>query len=128
MTPHLRLGPEPDSMRAIALTFIIFASLPLILVKPYFGVLVWSWISYFNPHRYIWGFATEIRFALIVGALTIIAYFISREPKRLPSSKLTVLLFLFTCWIAFADLFAIYPEVGEGDPARKEEEQNGELA
>ena len=101
-------------MRGIVLTFIVFASLPLILVKPYFGVLVWSWISYFNPHRYVWGFAAEIRFALVVGALTIIAYAISREPKRLPPSKLTAVLFLFMCWIAFSDLFALFPEFGEG--------------
>ena len=102
-------------MRSILLSLIILGCLPVILVKPYFGVLVWSWISYFNPHRFVWGFATEIRFALIVGGLTIIAYLFSREPKRLPSSSLTVVLFLFIGWIAFAELFALYPWEGEGD-------------
>lgn len=71
-------------MRDILLTLTIFGSIPVILVKPHIGVLMWSWISYMNPHRLTWGFAFNFQFALLVGATTILAWVISRDPKRLP--------------------------------------------
>ena len=52
------------AMRDILVTLTIFGSIPFILVQPHIGVLVWSWISYMNPHRYTWGFAFDFRFAL----------------------------------------------------------------
>ncbi len=97
-------------MRDILLTLMIFGSVPVILVKPHIGVLVFSWISYMNPHRFTWGFAYNFHFAFLVGATTILAWIISREPKRLPWSGITLLLIAFTLWISFTTLFALYPD------------------
>ena len=89
-------------MRDILLTLTIFGSVPLILVKPHIGVLVYSWISYMNPHRLAWGFAYNFQFAMLIGAVTVLAWMISREPKRIPLSKVTVLVVAFAAWISFA--------------------------
>jgi len=97
-------------MRDILLTLTIFGSVPLILVKPHIGVLVFSWISYMNPHRFTWGFAYNFHFAFLVGATTILAWIISREPKRLPWNGVTLLLIAFTLWVSFTTLFALYPD------------------
>ena len=97
-------------MRDILLTLTIFGSIPVILVKPHIGVLVWSWISYMNPHRFAWGFAYDFRFALLVGAVTIAAWLISREAKRLPWGGVTFLLIALAAWVSVTTLFAIYPD------------------
>ena len=39
---------------------IILLAAPVTLFNPYFGVLMWTWIAYFNPHRYAWG-ASQVR-------------------------------------------------------------------
>lgn len=97
-------------MRDILVTLIVMGSIPIILIKPHIGVLMWSWISYMNPHRLTWGFAYDFRFALIVGAVTIFAWLISREPKRLPWHPVTFLLVALTLWVSFTTLFAEFPD------------------
>src|SRR5262245_15052453 len=58
---------ECTEMRDLHVTALIFASLPYIFKRPYVGVLVWTWISFMNPHRLTWGFAFNMPFAMIVG-------------------------------------------------------------
>ena len=99
-------------LRSIFMTALVLGCLPFIVVKPHFGVLVFSWLSYMNPHHYVWGFAADFRFVLLVGAVTVVAWLLSREPKRLPWNTVTVLLAAFMLWISFTTLFMIYPEVG----------------
>ena len=36
-------------MRDLFVTMVVFGSLPLILTRPYVGILMWSWIGYMNP-------------------------------------------------------------------------------
>jgi probable O-glycosylation ligase (exosortase A-associated) len=97
-------------MRSILVTVLIFGSLPLIIVKPHLGVLVWSWIGYMNPHRLTWGFAFDFSFAMVVGLVTIAAWLFSREPKTLPWHPLVLLLAAFAAWVSFTTLFAAYPD------------------
>ena len=46
-------------MRDILVTVLVFGMLPLILWRPWIGILVWSWLGYMNPHRQTWGFAYD---------------------------------------------------------------------
>ena len=71
-------------MRDFLIVLIVFGSVPLILVRPQIGVLMWYWISLMNPHRLSWGYAYDLRVALVVGAVTIIAWLFSRERKLPP--------------------------------------------
>jgi probable O-glycosylation ligase (exosortase A-associated) len=97
-------------MRSLLVALLVFGSLPLIIVKPHVGVLVWSWIGYMNPHRLTWGFAYHFQFAMAVGLVTIAAWLFSREPKTLPRHPLVLLLAIFAAWISFTTLFAAYPD------------------
>ncbi len=97
-------------MRSLLVFIVVFSSLPMILVRPYYGVLMYSWLSYMNPHRITWGAAYNFPFAMIVGATTIVAWLISREPKRIPICGATVLLVAFTLWLNVTTLFALVPD------------------
>lgn len=98
------------SMRDIVITLIVIGSLPFILSRPYFGVLVWSWIAFMNPHRLAWGFAYSWPFAAIAGGVTIVAYLFSKEPKRLPWCRELVVFLLFILWMNITTLFALSPD------------------
>ncbi|WP_163834144.1 putative O-glycosylation ligase, exosortase A system-associated [Spartinivicinus ruber] len=97
-------------MRDIIVTLIVFGCLPLVLRRPHIGIFLFAWISYMNPHRLGWGFAYTFPFAYIIALVTIFAFIVSKENKKLPATPITVVLILFIVWIGISTLFAVYPE------------------
>jgi probable O-glycosylation ligase (exosortase A-associated) len=63
-----------------------------------------------NPHQLAWGFARGFPFAQVIAGVTLLAWVISREPKRLPWHPITLWLAVFTVWISFTTLFAESPD------------------
>ena len=98
-------------MRDIAVTLAVFGSLPFILWRPWIGILVWTWLGFMNPHRMAWGFSTTMPFAMIVALTTLIAMLFSKEEKRIPWERETVVLVLFTGWMFITTIFAVYSEL-----------------
>lgn len=96
-------------MRDIAVTFVVFATLPFILRRPWIGILVWTWLGFMNPHRMAWGFSTEMPFAYIVALTTLVAMLFSKEEKSIPWERETVVLALFVGWMLITTIFAVYP-------------------
>ena len=97
-------------MRDIALTVIFFGMLPFVLSRPFVGVYIWSWLGYMNIHRATWGFAFDLPFAQIIAIVTLISLIISREPKRIPWTRETVLLLIFILWMFLTTFFSFYPD------------------
>jgi probable O-glycosylation ligase (exosortase A-associated) len=96
-------------VRDIALTALIFGLLPFILFRPYLGVLVWTWIGFMNPHRLTWSFAYEMPFAMIVALATLMGLLTSREPKKMPWTRESILLLIFVLWVFATTINAMYP-------------------
>lgn len=96
-------------MRDLVLTAIIFGSIPFVLRHPFVGILVWSWISFMNPHRLTWGFAYDMPFAQIVAVATVIGLMLSREPKKVPSDPFVYLWVAFMAWMVLTTVFALNP-------------------
>ncbi|MEX1198502.1 MAG: putative O-glycosylation ligase, exosortase A system-associated [Pseudohongiellaceae bacterium] len=97
-------------MRDILVTAIVFGLLPLILWRPWIGILAWSWLSYMNPHRQTWGFAYDMPFAMIVGATLLVAMVISKEKYRLHWNGTLALWLCFLAWMSLSTFLAIYPD------------------
>ncbi len=97
-------------MRDILVTLLVFGSLPFILRNAYVGILVWSWLSYMNPHRLGWGFAYSMPFAQIVAIVLFVAIIFSSEKKRLPMDGVVVVWILFILWMLVTTVFAFYPD------------------
>jgi len=97
-------------MRDIVVTLLVFGSLPLILRKPFFGVLVWTWLGLMNPHRLCWGFAVTMPFAQIV-AITLLASLLiaKNEPKKIPWTGVSIILATWWGWMLFTSIFALNP-------------------
>jgi len=96
-------------MRDIFVTTVIFGALPFVLARPYIGILLWTWVSFMNPHRLCWGFAYDFPFAMIVALVTLISVLISHEPKKIPWTRETVLLLIFIVWMVITTIFSVYP-------------------
>jgi len=96
-------------MRDIFVTLVVLGGLPFVLRHTYVGILLWSWISYMNPHRLTWGFAYSFPFALLIGAATLLSLITSRDAKRFPWTPVTVTLLMFILWTNFTTLFALAP-------------------
>lgn len=100
-------------MRDLFVTLVVFGSLPMILYRPYIGILMWSWIGYMNPHRLSWGFATEFPFAMIIAITTLMAILFSRESKKIPMTREVVVLLLFIAWMGVTTLTALSPDLAQ---------------
>ena len=97
-------------MRDILITLIIFGALPFCLMRPSIGVLVFSWLSYMNPHRLAWGFAYDFQFAKYVAASTFLGMVVSRESKHFPINKTVIIWIALNLWMGFTTMFAFLPE------------------
>jgi probable O-glycosylation ligase (exosortase A-associated) len=93
-------------MRGALVLIIIFGSLPYCLSQPWIGVLMFSWISYMNPHRYAWGPAREFPVAMVVALATLIGLVLTRDKSPMPKDKTVVLMVTLWATFIFSTLFA----------------------
>ncbi len=100
-----------SGFRDFFVLIVVLGSLPFILSRPFLGVLMWSWLSYMNPHKLSWGFAREFPFAMLVALVTLTALLLSREEKKIPANAVTILLLLFIVWLLITSITAFFPEL-----------------
>jgi putative inorganic carbon (HCO3(-)) transporter len=98
-------------MRDIFVTILVFASLPLILKRPYWGPALWIWISVMNPHAQGWGFARSFPFAAIIAAVMLISLLVYKGDKKLPITPITMVFMFFMFWMCLTSVFAIHPDL-----------------
>jgi len=96
-------------LRSLALSGLICTLLAIAVARPFVGVMVWSWISFMNPHREVYGFASTMPWAMLTFLVTIVGCFVAREPKRLAINAVTVPLVLFGIWVTLTSLVGIGP-------------------
>lgn len=100
-------------MRAIIVTIVIFGTIPFILMRPYIGLLVYSWISFMSPHRLAFGFAQDFPFAMMIGVIFIIRWLASRESKAVPMTPVLFLTVLFGIWVSITTIYALKGVYGQ---------------
>ena len=96
-------------LRDGVLFLIVFGSIPFILKRPWVGVLVCAWLGYMNPHRYSWGPAYNFPIVALTAAVTILAFLLSSEQKKLPNDIVVYILFALVAWVSLTTLTALNP-------------------
>jgi probable O-glycosylation ligase (exosortase A-associated) len=98
-------------MRDYLIASLVLASIPIGLFRPYYGMLVYAWISYMNPHMLTWSFAQRMPVAKLAGVSFLLGMVLQRHgdlrPLRQRENILMILLFMT---FLFSSLFAIYPD------------------
>lgn len=98
-------------MRDIAILLMLIGVIPMILKRPWIGIIAWVVISVMNPHRMAYGFSYSLPIALLIAIATLFGMLFSKAEKRLPITSLTVTLFLFVAWMCITFAFSLYPEL-----------------
>ena len=96
-------------MRDIILFILIFGSLPLIIARPWIGILVWSFIGYMNPHRLCWGPAYNFPFAAVVAATLLASILVGKQKMRMDITPLVVVWMVLIAWMIITTVFSIHP-------------------
>lgn len=80
----------------------------LALRKPWIGIMLWTWLSIMNPHRYAWGWAYEAPVAAMSAVATLAGLLFTRERRDSPfKSSAAAVFFAFMCWITLSWLLGL---------------------
>ncbi|MBK7841740.1 MAG: hypothetical protein IPJ49_29465 [Candidatus Obscuribacter sp.] len=97
-------------MRDILLISIVIPMAILALKRPWIGVMLWTWLSIMNPHRYTYGFAYSAPLAALAVAVTMIGLMSTKE-RESPVKGTEVKIFIwFIVWITASWLLGLDPE------------------
>jgi putative inorganic carbon (hco3(-)) transporter len=103
-----------ERMRNLTLAAVMSVLLTMAATRPFVGVLAWSWISFMNPHQLVWGFSSDMPWALMVFGTTLFGCVVAREPNRWPNNGMIWLVIALMVCISAASLVALVgPEAAE---------------
>jgi len=105
-------------MRDLFVFLVVFGAIPYIFSRPHIGVLVFSWLSYMNPHKLGWGFAAHFPFAMISVVVTLLALSFTKHRQSIPVTPITIILFLFLVWITISSSVGLVPDESWGEWGR----------
>jgi len=94
-------------VRQMLLFLVVTALVPVAIALPYVGVFLWSWLSFMNPHREVFGAAYGFPFVYWVAIPTLIAWLASREPKSVLREPVGILMLLFLIWTCVTTVAAL---------------------
>lgn len=90
------------SLRDIVLGIVILVAGLYALRRAWTGVLLWTWISVMNPHRYAWGALVNAPVAAFAGGIALLGLVFTKE-RRSPFIGAPVTIFaLFVIWMTLS--------------------------
>lgn len=96
-------------MRDLLILSIVGVAAILALRRPWIGVMLWTWLSLLNPHRYGWGLAYSAPLAAIAAGVTLLGLMMTKDRQQPFQGPPIVWFFLFACWITLSWLFGMDP-------------------
>ncbi len=97
-------------MRDYALLAIVAVLALSALRYPWIGVMLWTWVSIMNPHRYTYGFAYDFPVALLAAVSTLIGLLLTTQ-RDSPFGKGSppIWLMLFMVWMTLSWVLGMSP-------------------
>lgn len=103
-------------MRDYLIAAIVLASLPVGILRPYYGVLIYAWVSYMYPHLLGWSFVRTWPVGKIAGISTIVGAVVQHDGTFLPlKERETLLMVLLLLVFCVSTVFAFYPQDASGE-------------
>ena len=91
----------------LILTVIVLAAIAS-LRRPWIGVMLWTWLSIMNPHRYTFGIAYGAPVAQIAAISTFIGILLTRDERVSPfKSGAVIAMFCFMLWMTLSWLMGL---------------------
>ncbi len=86
---------------------------PLALVCPFGGLLVYLWYSHARPNDFVWPMYSFTRGAYILAAATLLGYLLFEIRRSPPRIRGLALIPVFYVWTVLACIFAVSPAIAE---------------
>ena len=96
-------------MRDLVIVAIVAAAALMALKRPWIGVMLWTWLSIMNPHRFSWGIAYSAPLAAIAAGVTVLGLLMTKDRQNPFQGAPTIWFFLFSCWITLSWIFGVNP-------------------
>lgn len=97
-------------MRDIIVLAIVGLGCLYALRRPWIGVLLWSWLSIMNPHRFTYGMAFDAPLAALTAVCTAIGFLVTKDQRSSPFKGPAVTAFLlFVGWLTLSWLNGLDP-------------------
>jgi probable O-glycosylation ligase (exosortase A-associated) len=94
-------------MRDLIVVLLVVAGCVAAVRRPWIGVMVWTWLSIMNPHRYTWGFAHEAPLAAMAAVSTLLGLLFTSERASPFKDTAPVWLAVFVGWMTLSWLLGL---------------------
>jgi len=99
------------SLRDLLLTLLLVGGLPVALRRPFIGALIFTFVSMANPHRYTWGFAYSMPWAMAYAIATMAGLMATQERFVVDSLRRYWPMLLYVAWTGATTFFAFEREL-----------------
>lgn len=96
-------------MRDILVIAIVMAGALAALRRPWIGIMLWTWLSIMNPHRYTWGLAYSAPLAAIAAASVMLGLLMTKDRESPFKASPVTWLVVFMVWMTISWLAGIDP-------------------
>jgi putative inorganic carbon (HCO3(-)) transporter len=96
-------------MRDLLIVGLVLVGAIAAMRQAWIGVMLWTWLSIMNPHRYTYGFAFDAPLAMVAFCATAVGLVVTRD-RASPFKAPVVGVFLaFIIWISISTLLGLDP-------------------
>lgn len=92
------------SFRDLFVFGFVFSLLPVALIRPFVGLLIFTWLAYFRAQDLCWGAARDFRFSFITAIVMIIGFFLYERKKLWIRDLRNSMMWLLAIWIGLSML------------------------
>ncbi len=92
-----------DLVFVLAFLFILYATFK----RPFIGAAMWLWVAMHFPNGWVYGFAGNFRYNLIIVLSALLSYFIWKHKPKIKTDRLNFLIGLFLIWTTVTSSFTI---------------------
>lgn len=96
-------------MRDILVIAIVMAGCLAALRRPWIGIMVWTWLSIMNPHRYTYGMAYSAPLAAIAVASVVLGLLMTKDRESPFKASPVTWLVVFMVWMTLSWLAGMDP-------------------
>ena len=92
------------SLRGIVLLACFIPCIPVCFLRPFFGLMMWTMVAFTSLHKYTYGDAAKLPWAVMVGVPTILGFIVFERGLERMKSRESAIILLLWIWFLFTSL------------------------